>query len=396
MRGLASSLSERTLELVLRELGQEARRFRFDVAPNPCVGAAVFSGSEEVARGFHRVWGEEHAEVAALAAARETGIAPERWTTLVVTLEPCSSTEKTPPCVDAILASGVRTVVVGSLDPDKRHRGRGIELMREAGLEVILLEGVCGLDWVAPHFLRWCAHERLRRPRPWTIAKWAQTLSGHLSPPLPRAGSIPDAMPDAMPDPRISGPEAHDEVQVLRGRVDAIVTGVGTALADDPRLTVRPPGTTEKPPLRVVLDSYLRTRPDSRLLTHAPGADEVAGPVHILSFAGADAVRANELCAAGAEVHGLHSSGRDSLDLRDVQEWLWDQGVRRALLETGPQLLEAMLAAEFVDQVRIYTSDLRGGEGTTLAGWLSRAKLEERIDHECGVDSVLEAFLEPR
>ena len=400
MRGVASSISERSLEVLLRDLGEAAREHRFEVAPNPCVGAAVLAGDREVARGFHRVWGEAHAEVEALAAAEASDTPREEWTTLVVTLEPCSSTEKTPPCVDAIVRAGIKTVVVGALDPDVRHRGRGLELLREAGLQVVLLEGVSGLDWVAPHFLRWCSHERLRRPRPWLVAKWAQTLSGHLSPPL-----RPDA--DALPDPRISGPESHAEVQLLRRRVDAIVTGVGTVLADDPRLTLRSAAGSDaagspqvgtggqKAPMRVVLDSYLRTPPTARLFTGATEEGELGGPVHVLSFAGADGARARALREAGAEVHGLHGSARDSLDLRDVLRWLWDQGARRAMLEAGPALLEAMLEAGFADQVRIYTSGVRGGEGSSLAGWLSQAHLEERRDRECGADSVLEAFLAP-
>ncbi|MFT5052835.1 MAG: diaminohydroxyphosphoribosylaminopyrimidine deaminase, partial [Chlamydiales bacterium] len=377
MRSVATALDEQALVTLLKELGESARRFRFGVAPNPCVGAAVLAGTREVGRGFHRVFGEEHAEIAALAAAEGSGIPRSEWDVLVVTLEPCSSTAKTPPCVDAILAAGIKTVIAGALDPDLRHRGRGLEALRDAGVEVILLEGIAGLEWVAPYFLDWCSHERLRRPRPWTIAKWAQTLSGHLSPPLPRSM-------DSVPDPRISGPEAHAEVQHLRSRVDAIMTGVGTILADDPLLTVRPPGRAAKAPMRVVLDSYLRTRPSGRMFTQEPGPEDSAGQVHVLSFAGADGARARALQAAGAEIHGLHGSARDSLDLRDVLEWLWEQGARRVLLETGPTLLQAMLEAGFVDQVRIYTSDVRGGEGNSLAGWLHAAKLRERADSSAG------------
>jgi len=386
MRSVATSLDEQALTALLRELGEGARPYRFGVAPNPCVGAAVLAGTREAGRGFHQVFGEEHAEIAALAAAKRSAIPASEWTTLVVTLEPCSTSAKTPPCIDAIIASGIKTVVVGALDPDLRHRGRGLEALKAAGVEILLMEGIAALDWVSPHFLGWCSHERLRRPRPWTIAKWAQTLSGHLSPPLPRNL-------DSVPDPRISGPEAHAEVQHLRSRVDAVVTGIGTVLADDPLLTVRPPGVTREAPMRVVLDSYLRTRPTGRMFTHEHGPQDAAGQVHVLSFAGADGGRARALQAAGAEVHGLHGSARDSLDLRGVQGWLWDQGARRVLLEAGPTLLQAMLESGFVDQVRIYTSDMRGGEGNSLAGWLAHAKLLERADSNAGDDAVIDAFL---
>src|SRR5436190_717166 len=164
------------------------------------------------------------------------------------TLEPCSSQGKTPPCVERILASGVRCVVVGALDPDPRHGGAGLSSLRERGVEVVLLEGASPLSAVAPHFNSWIDQERLRRPRPWTIAKWAQTRTGQLIPPSGVGGGR-----------WISGPESLKEVQVLRGRVDAIVSGVGTVLADDPRFTVRPPGDPSRPPWKIVFDSYLRT-----------------------------------------------------------------------------------------------------------------------------------------
>jgi diaminohydroxyphosphoribosylaminopyrimidine deaminase/5-amino-6-(5-phosphoribosylamino)uracil reductase len=375
--GLLETLDEGRILRTLDELGREAARFRFEVAPNPCVGAALYAGERELARGYHRVWGGPHAEVAALAALPPDGERPEL---LVVTLEPCSSSGKTGPCVDAILAAGVRVVAIGQLDPDLRHRGRGIELLREAGVEVLLLEGGSPLERVAPHFLAWTSQERLRRPRPWTIAKWAQTRTGQLSP------------PEDVGDGRwISGPEARAEVHELRGRVDAIVTGVGTVQADDPRLTVRGAGGAGRAPLRVVLDSYLRTPPDAALF-RAPEPGELAGEVHVLTLAGMDPARARALAEAGAQVHGLHS-GDDHVSLRDVQNWLWERGVRRVLLEAGPTLLRECFERGFVDQLRVYTGAVNGGRGPSLAEWLAPHRLEQRADRECGDDSVLEAFV---
>ena len=164
---------------LLAELAAAAREHRFEVAPNPTVGAAILSGGAVVARGFHRRWGGPHAEVEAIEIARRRGIPPSDWDALVVTLEPCSSHGKTPPCTDLILASGVKRVVVGLLDPDERHRGAGVELLRSKGVDVDVVEGTTELDL---HFVRWTALERLRRPRPWTIAKWAQTRTGQLTP----------------------------------------------------------------------------------------------------------------------------------------------------------------------------------------------------------------------
>ena len=185
-RTISSALREEEaahLRELLAELGGLAREHRFRVAPNPCVGAAVLSAGVEIGRGFHELWGGPHAELLALEAARASGMAAERWDTLVVTLEPCSTAGKTPPCTDAIRAAGIRRVVVGAVDPDARHRGRGLEALHAAGIEVIHLRGAAPLAVVAPHFLHWTSYERLRRPRPWTIAKWAQTRTGQLTPP---------------------------------------------------------------------------------------------------------------------------------------------------------------------------------------------------------------------
>lgn len=378
----ADSLDEGLLVELLEELGRDAAKRRFEVAPNPCVGAAVLASGRVVARGFHRAWGTAHAEIDALQRATQSDVPREAWDLLVVTLEPCSSSGKTGPCVDAILASGIGRVVVGELDPDLRHRGAGLEALRDAGVEVYLMDGHSPLRAVSPHFLRWNLPERLRRPRPWTIAKWAQTRSGHMQPPEDVGGGQ-----------WISGEASRVEVHELRGRVDAVVTGVGTVLADDPRLTVRPPAVAERAPLRVILDSYLRTPADARLF-EPEAKGELAGKVIILTVAGADASRWRELEAAGAEVHGLHTEDGHRLDLREAQTWLWDRGVRRVLLESGPTLLQTYLERQYVDQVRVYTGDVNGGRGISMAAWFASAKLAGRIDRESGEDAVLEGFLE--
>ena len=183
---------------------------------------------------------------------------------------------------------------------------------------------------------------------------------------------------------------------MLRSRVDAIVTGVGTVLADDPRLSVRPPGftgdTEAEAPARIVLDSWLRTPPEARLFD-APGEHEAAGPVHLLCLPGSDPVRRRRLEERGAHVHGLRGQDRHLLELREVFTWLWEEGYQRVLLETGPTLLRNALDSDFVDQVRIVTGSIRGGRGESMAAWLVNADLQERHDRECGPDAVLEAFL---
>jgi len=378
-----TALGEAELVGLMTELGREARRWRFEVAPNPCVGAAVLSRGRVVARGFHEAWGGPHAEVNALAAAARSDVPSGEWDTLVVTLEPCSTQGKTGPCTAAVKHSGIGRLIVGELDPDHRHQGNGLRWLQEQGVQVQVLPGVAPLSAVAPHFLSWNDVDRLRRPRPWTIAKWAQTRTGQLVPPQGVGGGR-----------WISAPEALREVQVLRGRVDALVTGVGTILADDPRFTVRPPGDLSHPPLRVVLDSRLRTPPTATIL-RPTAAGEGGGAVHILCVAGTDPIRHRALVDAGASVHEMHVATDDGVSLRDVLAWLWDQGVRRAMLEAGPRLVTHWLSAGFVDQLRVYTGAVNGGVGPSMAEWLQRLTLSERLDRECAADAVLEGFLLP-
>jgi len=379
---------EQILRELLQDLGRIAPFSRFEVAPNPSVGACVLSSGVEIGRGFHSVFGGPHAEVMALAAAQQSGVPRERWDTLVCTLEACSSQGKTGPCTEAILGAGIERCVVGELDPDPRHRGRGLQALTDNGVEVVLLRGSAPLDRVAPHFLTWTRPERLRRTRPWLIAKWAQTRTGQLRP--PRTEGAPGRGPR---EPQwISGPTSRAEVHELRARVDAIVTGIGSVLADDPRLTVRPPATAERGPLRVVLDASLRTSPNARLF-EAPGAGEVAGDVHIVTRAGADPARARALRDAGAVLHTVRPGDDGRPSLRETQSLLWGLGVRRALLEAGPTLIERAFRAELVDQVRVYTGPVNGGEGPNLAEWLTSERLVDITHSETGADARLDAFV---
>ena len=390
-------LGEAPLGALLSELRAQGRSNRFEVAPNPTVGAAVLAGSRVVGRGFHAFWGGPHAEVAAIEAARASGVDPDTWDTLVVTLEPCSSHGKTPPCTDLILSTGIRRVVVGAVDPDPRHAGSGLEQLRSAGVEVELLDprGPRGRHASEPpldrHFEDWVRPERLRRPRPWTIAKWAQTRTGQLSPPE-----------DVGAGRWISSAGSQEEVHRLRGRVDAIVTGVGTVLADDPRLSVRLPAelraTAPLTPHRIVLDGYLRTPPEARLLADSGTSsdEEAAGPVTLLCRAGltgSAAARRRALEEQGVRMVSMPTDETGHLSLREVQGWLHAEGHRRVLLEAGPTLLAGYLERGFIDQLRVYTGDVNGGRGPSMAEWFTRLRLAERLDREVAEDAVLEAFL---
>ncbi|MSR61038.1 MAG: bifunctional diaminohydroxyphosphoribosylaminopyrimidine deaminase/5-amino-6-(5-phosphoribosylamino)uracil reductase RibD [Planctomycetes bacterium] len=382
--GVLASLGEAELEhyrALLADLGRAAGAFRFEVAPNPCVGAAVLSDGVEIGRGFHRQWGGPHAELQAFEAAAASGVPRERWDTLLVTLEPCCSQGKTPPCTEAILRTSIRRVVVGALDPDPRHRGRGLEELRERGLEILFLRGASALERYSPHFVEWTRPDRLRRSVPWVIAKWAQTRTGQLSPPL---GSKDGRW--------ISSPAAREDVHRLRARVDAILVGVGTVVADDPRLSVRGVLDVPKPPLRVILDSSLRTPPSARLFQPCqPG--EFAGPVHIVARAGFDAQYYRPLVEAGAIVHALHPGDQGHTSLRETLGLLWTEGVRRVLLEGGPRLLASAFEAEYIDQLRIYTASINGGVGPSMGRFLVAERLLQIERSEVGDDARLDAFL---
>ncbi|QDU85195.1 Riboflavin biosynthesis protein RibD [Planctomycetes bacterium Pla163] len=382
MPSTVASIPRGRMAQILAEVGERARAARFEIAPNPAVGAALVAADGSIlAEGRHLVYGGPHAEIEALRAYRATGRPMADVHTLAITLEPCSTTGKTPACTDAIIKSGIKRVAIADLDPDPRHRGRALAILGEHGIEVETHPGAAPLSVVSPHFESYTSYERLRRPRPWLIAKWAQTRSGHLSPPE-----------DVGEGRWISSPESLREVQLLRSHVDAIVTGVGTVVADDPRLTVRFPAGLDRPPLRVVLDTELRTPPDARIFRPAERG-EAGGPVYILCRAGANGVRHRELLAAGARVHPLRPGADGRVHLRESLEWMWRFGVRRALLETGPTLLSSYFEAGFVDQVRIYTGNVNGGRGDSLATLLAGTKLLERSDREVGPDAVLEAFV---
>lgn len=377
-----NALEPNVVTPLLEELRRECFRHRFSVAPNPCVGAAIVSGDRVVGRGYHEAWGGAHAEINAMTAAREAGVNAEEWDAIVVTLEPCSSEGKTPPCIGAILDAGISRVAIGAIDPDPRHSGVAVGLFEQAGCEVRVFEERDLFEEQNAAFCGWVSPERVRARRPWTIAKWAQTRTGQLTPPE-----------DVGEGRWISGSDSLAEVQGLRGRVDAILTGVGTVKSDDPRLTLRAQGGGEAP-LRVVLDSYLSTPTTASLLAGVE-AEEKGGEVIILTLAGADGARWRALEEAGAQVIGLRGNEQDRVSLVEAHSLLWERGVRRVLLEAGPELLASHFDLEFVDQVRVYTGDVFGGQGVSLGQTLAGLSLAAREERECGGDAVLEGFLLP-
>jgi len=320
------------------------------VEPNPPVGAVVVRGGRAVAAGHHSRYGGPHAEIVALGRAGTLA----RGATLYVTLEPCSSVGKTPPCVDSIAASGVRRVVVGAVDPDPRHRGRGIERLRALGLKVPLHRSPISRE---------CARllERfsmdLASPFPLVEAKWAMTVDG-------RAGLGPDEV-RARGSAVLSGARAYAAARLLRAESDAVLVGGGTVESDDPETAVPvPPG--RRPPWRVVVDGRLRfPLESSRIVRSASPSRAVA----VVTTAAAPAARVRALEAAGARVVMVPSrGGAGRVDLRAAFRALKRLGLKKLFVEGGPRLVAAALATGLVERITVAVAPrLLGGAGRPAA-----------------------------
>lgn len=313
-------------EAAMRRAVELAARGRGFVEPNPQVGAVVATSGDTpaiVGEGFHERFGGPHAEVGALAAAGELA----RGGTLYVTLEPCCHHGKTPPCTDAIIAAGIARVVVAAGDPFPEVAGRGIDALRRAGIDVET--GLCAAEALR---LTLPFRTLVTAGRPWVIAKWAMSLDGRLS-------TSPGQ------DRWISSPASRALVHDLRSRVDGIIVGIGTVLADDPLLTVRTEPAGPRRPVRIVLDAAGRLPLDSQLVCTAREC-----PVLVAVGPAADAARVAALEQAGCEVWRTAEPGR----LPRWNSLLGELGRRRftnVLVEGGPTLLAELFARDAIDEV---------------------------------------------
>ncbi len=316
----------------MRHALELAERGRGYVEPNPLVGAVVVRDGHAVGEGWHRRFGEAHAEVNALA---EAGAAA-RGATLYVTLEPCCHHGKTPPCTDAVLRAGVGRVVAAMTDPFPPVAGKGAEVLRAGGVAVEL--GLCEAEAVrlnAPYL------KLLRTGRPYVHAKWAMTLDGKIA---SRTGD----------SKWISNDAARRRVHDLRGRVDGVLVGIGTALADDPRLTVRPPG--PRTPLRIVLDGAARLPLTSHL---AVTAREI--PVLVVVGPKADEGHIEALCGLGCEVLRVPGGGPRQA-VAALLDALGDRRLTNLLVEGGSEVLGSFIDAGAVDEVHVFLAPrLLGG-----------------------------------
>lgn len=306
---------------------QLAKAGQGHVEPNPMVGCVIVREGCEIGRGFHRKCGEKHAEIEALDACTES----PQGATVYVTLEPCCHTGKTPPCVGRLIEAKVQRVVVAQADPFPQVQGGGIEQLQSAGIQVDV-----GLMQHEARILNAPYLKRVHKQRPWVMAKWAMTLDGKIA---TRTGE----------SQWISSEASRAIVHEIRGRVDAIVVGSQTAVADNPLLTARPPG--PRVATRIVVDSELRVVPDSKLVRSAREFPTlfVAGPKH-------NAEKAVALENAECEVLRLPEEDHCKR-LGSLLDELGRRGMTNILVEGGAGLLGGIFDIGEVDEVHVFVGN---------------------------------------
>lgn len=372
-------LSEDPRGVFMREAVRLAGRGLGAVEPNPMVGAVLVQGGRVVARGWHKRFGGPHAEVELLRECAKAGIDPGEGE-LYVTLEPCCHYGKTPPCVDALIEAGVKRVVAAMEDPNPLVGGQGIAKLCEAG--VVVEVGLCrdGAERLNRPYLK-----RVRTGLPWTMAKWAQTLDGKLA--TARGESK-----------WISGEASRRWVHRLRGRVDAVMVGIGTVLADDPQLTARGV-TVRRVARRVVVDPRMRFPLEAKLLaTVGEGPVTLAVQEETVLRRQSDVKRLEDL---GVEIVPLPQWAGDAalMDLSVLLRHLVGQhGATNVVVEGGGKLIGSMLRQGLVDEVFAFVGPkiLGDAEGVAAVAGLSPATLVEatglRLDslRRLGGDVLLE------
>jgi diaminohydroxyphosphoribosylaminopyrimidine deaminase/5-amino-6-(5-phosphoribosylamino)uracil reductase len=315
--------------------------------PNPAVGALVVKDGEIIGRGWTQPGGRPHAEIEAL---RRAGAAA-RGATLYVTLEPCSHHGKSPPCADAVIASGIARVVSALEDPNPEVAGAGHTRLRHAGIVIeIGIEGAQAKRDHAGHI------RRMRDQRPHVMLKLAISADGKAA----AAGGKAVA---------ITGEAVRNRVHLMRAQSDAIMIGIGTALSDDPILTCRLPGMFKLSPVRVILDSRLRLPVHSRLVQSSRET-----PVWVLAGQGASNNAEAALRAKGVEV--VRIKERDSLSV--VLRALASRGITRLMVEGGPTLASSLLTTDLVDEaVLFHSSKVLGDDGVAALD----AQAQEALSH---------------
>lgn len=347
--GAPPSLFDRAVaQFFMRIALREAEKGLGRTSPNPAVGAVLVKNGRIVARGHHARAGGPHAEVVALRAAGARAAGADLYTTL----EPCDHFGRTPPCSAAILEAGVKRVFVGSRDPNPVVNGRGIARLRRAGVAVAsgVLRKEC--DALNAHWFRY-----ITSGRPYVTLKVATSLDGKIA---TRGG-----------DARwVTGPEARAFAHRLRNRVDAVLVGAGTALADDPELTTRLPRGGGHDPVRVVLDTQLRLPRRLRLFHPRPPAPT------LVAHASARELR------LGVGVEALRCRERDGrVDLQDLLQKLAGRGITHLLVEGGAEVHAGFLAEGLVDRVLVLVAPkIVGGDGISWVAGPGAKRMADALE----------------
>ena len=358
---------QRALELARRGIGL--------CSPNPAVGCVILDRNAQVCgEGWHEYDRLDHAEVAALRAARQSAADRARGGSVYVTLEPCNHTGRTPPCTQALIQAGVGRVTIATADPNPNVAGGGVQALRAAGIETSV--GVCEAEArrLNEGFARWSESHR-----PFVLMKVAMSLDGRIA---------PAAAPHSAHRPYwITGEAARAAVQTLRRQADAVLTGAGTVLADDPLLTDRSSRPRRRPLLRVVLDSRLRIPLQSKIVTTARN--------DVLIFTvSSDRARIRELESRGVRVQPLPAQG-GQVPIGRVLEHLGAEDILSLLTETGTSLNTAFLATGLVDRICVFVSPQVLGSGAVPAfGGMAGAVQFPAVEIErCGNDLALISLL---
>lgn len=337
-----------THEAFMGEAIALAKRGLFTTDPNPRVGCVIVKDGHIIGRGFHKETGQPHAEVFAL---REAGN-QAKGATAYVTLEPCSHFGRTPPCAQALIDAGIAQVVVAVQDPNPLVAGRGLKALTAAGIQTVLGPLADQATALNRGFI-----SRMRNQRPWVRCKMAMSLDGRT------------AMASGESQ-WITGPDARRLVHELRGQSSAIVTGVDTILHDNPSLTARPddlqrdalPTLGERQPLRVIVDSHLRTPPSAKILS-GHGTTVIVTAIDVTEPA---YTKRRAALPSQARVISMPNA-QGQVDLAALLTWLADQGCNEVMIEAGATLAGAFLEAQLIDHLDLFMAPtLLGSQARSL------------------------------
>ena len=365
--------------LQMEEAIVEARLAMGLTHPNPAVGAVIAHRGETVARGRTQAAGQDHAEIVALKHFAKSGLVPDESTVLTVTMEPCSTVGRTGACTQAIIDSGIQTVVIGSVDPNPVHAGRGIELLKEAGLKVI--DGVMSEECSELNLIfNW----RMEHGEPFFAAKVATTLDGRIA----TRGGL---------SKWITGPESRRDVHQLRRYYPAIAVGAGTVLADDPSLSIRIEGSPEECPIRFIFDRHLVTFRGGQHQVYSDNWKDRT--IVVTSDQHADKIK--RIQKSHSVKFWMLPDGSEDNGLGEFSRRCQDGQIDGVLIEGGAQLLSSFLKQKLIHYLYSYRAPKLLADTTGLAPFTGQEPISmqetirlEHVKHACfGDDQLMRGFV---